>query len=288
VNSARARAAPGPHDETALTTTDPTAITRKALARELTDRCGVVRGGVLIVHASLRAIGRVVGGPQAVVEALIDALGSDGTLLMPVFSNPVPGQPFDLRNTPSRTGLITETFRQRPGVVRSLHPTHSVAALGPLAEQLTADHARTSGLGVDSPFHKAAEAGARVLMIGCDLRACSLIHVAEAIARVPYLGRVWYPGYDATLTVIDGRGQRFIAPPIDPPIDSQGFTVVEEELDRRGQLSKVVLGEARCLLFDGSAALDAALHLLGRDPLALLCDNPQCPVCPAARRIVRG
>ena len=95
---------------------------------------GVRRGGSLLVHSSLRSLGRVPGGAETVVRGLLAALGEDGTLLMPALTyefvrshNPV----FDVRGTPSNVGLIPEDFRLRPGTQRSIHPTHSVCAVGP-------------------------------------------------------------------------------------------------------------------------------------------------------------
>jgi aminoglycoside N3'-acetyltransferase len=257
------------------------------LREHLADRCGVGPGDILILHCSLKAIGRVEGGPETLVRALQAALTDGGTLLAPTFTQPQPDGVFHLDATPSRTGLVTETFRKMPGVRRSRHPTHSVSAWGRRAEEFVEGHDRTSGLGVGSPFHKAALAGADVLMIGCSLTACSLVHVTEAACRVPYLGKVWYPGYDRTLTLVDSSGKRTEVPPRDPPTDSAGFVVVQEELERRGALERCRLGAADGLKFSGRACLDVATELLRRDPAALLCHNPRCPVCPAAREIIR-
>ncbi len=265
-----------------------TSWTQDDLAGELRRQCGVLGGDVLIVHSSLKAIGWVEGGPAAVVAALLDAVDETGTLLMPTFTAPRPDGVFRLAETPSRTGAITEALRTAPGALRSRHPTHSVAAVGARAAELVAGHENTSGLGVGSPFHKAAEAGADVLMIGCDLTSCSLVHCAEAVVRVPYLGKVCYEGYDRTLTLIDEAGRSVAVGPRDVPTDSAGFTVVQAELDRRGQLARVRLGEAACLKFRAADALAVAVELLRADPAALLCDNPTCPVCPAARKIARA
>lgn len=139
---------------------------------------------------------------------------------------------------------------------------------------------------MDSPLHRAAHAGAQVLMIGCDLTCCSVIHVAEAIARVPYLGRAWYPGYDRPLRMIDEVGREHVVPPRDPPGDSSQFWKVKQLLQQRGQLKRGRLGQASCLIFDATAALAAALDLLDDDPLAFLCQNPACAYCTMARAAV--
>ncbi|MBK7967281.1 MAG: AAC(3) family N-acetyltransferase [Bacteroidetes bacterium] len=86
-------------------------------------KIGITEGDVLLVHSSLSKIGFVHGGPTAVIQALLETIGSTGTLLMPSFpakgrnkdylnANPV----FDVLNTPSAMGIITEEFRQMPRV----------------------------------------------------------------------------------------------------------------------------------------------------------------------------
>ena len=104
--------------------------TPEELLAQLVERCGVGRVSLLIVHSSMKALGLIEGGPEDVVWAIQTAVGVGGTVLMPVFTAPEPSGIFRLDATPSRTGLITETLRTAPGVLRSHHPTHSVAAWG--------------------------------------------------------------------------------------------------------------------------------------------------------------
>jgi len=258
----------------------------EALCDDLRTSCGVNVGDLVIVHSSAKAVGRTPEGPITAVKALKAAVGEAGTLLVPVFSSPRADGIFKMKRTPSRVGLITEAFRRSNGVLRSRHPTHSVAAWGKRAAEFVADHDKTTALGADSPFHKAAQAGAYIIMIGCHLTTCSLVHVAEAVVRVPYLGKVTYPGYDRTLTLIDLDGNEQKFEPVDNPGDSANFTVVQDELERRGQIRHCKVGSAETLRFDAMACLNAATDLLKADPAALLCSNPRCPVCPPARRIV--
>ncbi len=258
--------------------------TSDSIRRDL-QNAGIAAGDALIVHSSMKSLGPVEGGPEAVVSALIDAVSPGGTVLMPVFSQPQQDPIFDPPNTPSHVGLITETFRRRDGVRRSLHPTHSVAAIGQHAEWLDG-HESISGLSAGSPLHRAAEAGAKILMLGCPITSCSAVHIAEAILHVPYLGKVWYDGYGQTLHLRRPDGTLQPIPPIDPPTCSDGFAVVERELDRRGQIERVRVAQATCLLFRAADVIDAAVQLLKHDAAALLCDHPRCPVCPRARHLL--
>jgi aminoglycoside 3-N-acetyltransferase len=262
-----------------------TEISRNDLVNDLKNNCGLKAGDVLIVHSSLKSLGPVAGGPQTVIAALQDVLTPEGTLLMPLFSKIADDRVFRMASTPSRTGLITETFRTTAGVLRSRNPTHSVGAWGKRAAEFIADHEKTSALGADSPFHKAAKAGADVLMIGTTLTTTSLVHVAEAIVRVPYLGKWGYTGWDLTLTLIDFDGSEMVFPPKDAPAHSSQFTKVQDELERRGHLLHCKLGQADSLKFSGVESLDIAVELLRADPTAMLCHEQKCPVCPQSRRI---
>ena len=245
---------------------------------------GLGKGSRLALHSSLKSIGFVLGGPETVVRALMQVVGPEGTILMPVFSRPAPR--FLMSETPSRTGLVTETFRRMPGVVRSPHPTHSVAVWGDRAQEIADGHEQASGLGVDSPFRRLAKMGGLVVFVGCNSRSSSIVHVAEAIAQVPYLN-VSYPGYDVPMTVVYPDGRERVVEPRENPGDSSGFLVVEEELRRRGLVREAMVGQARTMVMKGADVIETALELLRQDLAALLCQRPDCPVCPQAREAVR-
>jgi aminoglycoside 3-N-acetyltransferase len=260
------------------------AVTLDRLAEDLRV-LGLGKGDRVALHSSLKSLGFVLGGPETVVRSLVEVVGPEGTILMPVFSRPAPR--FSVAESPSRTGLVTETFRRMPGIVRSPHPTHSVAVWGDRALEIVAGHEKASGLGADSPFHRLAEMGGLVVLLGCDSRSSSIIHVAEAIAGVPYLS-VFYPGYDIAMTVVYPDGRERVVEPRENPGDSSAFLVVEEELRRRGLIREGSVGQARAMVMKGSDVIETALALLRRDPAALLCHRDGCAVCPKAREAIHS
>ena len=146
---------------------------------------------LILVHSSLSSMGFVQGGAETVVAALRSLSGRGITVMMPALSyefvtppNPI----FDHEKTPSNVGAISETFRRSPGVERSVHPTHSVCAIGPLAEELTAEHHMDrTPVGLYSPFRKLVERDGLVLFLGCGLRPNTLMHGVEEIVEPPYL-----------------------------------------------------------------------------------------------------
>jgi aminoglycoside 3-N-acetyltransferase len=175
-------------------------VFRSALADDLAG-LGVSPGDTLLVHASLRSLGHVVGGATAVVGALLDAVGPGGTLVAPAYTPenrdpsrwtdpvvPVELWPlirasipaFEPALTPSAgVGAIAERIRTWPGAVRSAHPQTSFAAIGPLAEKLMAGHAPESPLGGRSPLARLEGAGASALLLGVGYDRCTAFHLAE-------------------------------------------------------------------------------------------------------------
>ena len=153
------------------------AFTRSSLLADLA-RLGVRPGGVLMVHAGLRALGPVTGGANVVLQALLDALGPAGTLAAYVDFEPfyedddtaeVPV--FDKRIAPAARdhGILHETIRTWPGALRSDHPDAGVAAIGPLAPWITAEHPFHYGYGPGTPFAKILQANSQVLLLGAPL-----------------------------------------------------------------------------------------------------------------------
>lgn len=260
--------------------------TVEELLGDLAESCGVKGGDILIVHSSMKAIGPVDGGAATVIESLRRAVGSQGTLMMPAFSTPAADGVFVMETAPSKVGVISEVFRTSAGVLRSRHPTHSVCAWGARASELTAGHEQCTPLGVGSPMDKAATAGASVLMIGCGMTSCSMVHVAESSVKVPYLGKVFYKGYDRPLTLTDKSGLRIEFSPIDVPADSQGFDAVGLSLEEAGKLHRCRFGMAECIKFVAMDCLCVAAGMLRRDPASLLCRKAGCPQCQQARRII--
>lgn len=228
---------------------------------------GVREGGVLLVHSSLRALGYVEGGPETVVRALLAALGSEGTLLMPALSyeHVTPERPvFDVRHTLSNVGVIPEYFRLRPGTRRSVHPTHSVCAVGPRTAELLDEHPLDdTPCGPHSPFRKLRDVGGQLLLLGCGLHPNTSFHAIEELVKPPYLF-----GESLTYTLIYADGRTEVK-----PYRTHGFLGFEQRYDRLvAVLDEPALHRGRVLaadvyLIDVPAMWDAALAALRRDPL---------------------
>ncbi|MEK7476806.1 MAG: AAC(3) family N-acetyltransferase [Candidatus Coatesbacteria bacterium] len=216
---------------------------------------GVRRGGLLLVHSSLKSLGPVPGGPETVIRGMLDALGPDSTLLLPAlsYSFVTPQDPvFDVRVTKSCVGAIPEHFRTRTGTLRSVHPTHSVAATGPRAQALLGDHLEdTTPVGPHSAFRKMRDLGGQLLFLGCGMEPNTSMHGVEELVEPPYL---YDPAIDYRLTLADGTT---IAKRYRP----HGFANVHQRYDRMEELL-----EPKGLLKAGPV-LAAKAHLVDAGPV---------------------
>lgn len=234
-------------------------------------RLGVAAGQVLMVHSSVRALGPIIGGPNTIIQALLEVLTPAGTLMMYVGWEEAPTDigdwpaavqalfheacpPYDPRTSRAvrAHGILVECFRTWPGVTRSGHPDCSMAAWGAQAAWLTADHPLLYGYGPGSPLQKLCAAQGYVLMLGAPLDTLTLLHYAEHMAQLPNKRikrytcpvlrdgqKVWVDleEYDTSDTVIDAAYQ---------------FDTIAEAYLATGNGRKSLVGRAQSYLFEAA------------------------------------
>jgi aminoglycoside 3-N-acetyltransferase len=239
---------------------------------------GVRSGGVLLVHTSFRAVGPVTGGPLGLLAALRAAVGNEGTLVMPTMTD---GENvFDPRSTPtSGMGVTAETFWRQPGVVRSTHPGGSFAAEGPLAERICRPQPLSPPHGEDSPVGRVHELAGQVLLLGVSHSENTTLHLAEAIARVPYA--VSHP----CVLEIDGTASTVMIAETDHCCVR--FQLADDWLRARGLQREGSVGHSVARLCEARDVVSVALERLASEPLIFLCPAAEaCEECAAARASV--
>jgi aminoglycoside 3-N-acetyltransferase len=231
----------------------------------------------LCVHSSLSACGNIKGGPQTVVDSLRAWIGSDRTLVMVTHTYCYPDENgsvpvYDPAATPSRVGAISDYFWRQPGVRRSIHPTHSIAAIGPLAEELCADHELCdTPCGRGTPYEKLLQHDASVLMFGATMNTYTLYHTAEAAAKVPYL----YEPNQYTLQIKDANGavKPFLMWRQDFHV-ARSFAERAAWLEQRGLLKRQKLRRGELLLIPHSLDVHrGVVEELAHNPNFLLDNN---------------
>lgn len=249
-------------------------LTRQQLEGAL-HTVGVQAGDGLLVHSAVQFLGRPEGGVQLYLEALQGLLGQHGTLVVPTFSFEFAktGQ-YDPATTPSHgMGVFSEFVRQQPGARRTLHPMQSLAALGALAQELA--HCDTpSAFDDGSAFDRMLQADFKLLLLGADIQAASMVHYSEQRANVPY--RYWkdFAGQVRVAGAWQPRSYRMFVRDMD--INPQlRLAPIQAALQASADWHRVALNHgqlAACRLQDFVTATDT---LLAVDAWALVSNRPQ-------------
>ncbi|HWE94106.1 MAG TPA: AAC(3) family N-acetyltransferase [Tepidisphaeraceae bacterium] len=231
---------------------------------------GVRPGMNVLVHSSLKSIGPVRGGAAAVVRALLSALGPDGTLLAPSFNHFDAGV-FNPLTTPTTNGAIPEAIWRHADARRSLHPSHSVAAIGLRAEHYLRDHITNGVWSADSPIGRLMEAGGHVLSIGVGHDRSTAYHLAEISLKAPCLD-----SFGSVDRIVDADGHMRSVPSLawraaECPVDPNGLDALLESKQARGFIGLAASTLARA----------ADIFAARRDQLGDRC--AQCPIRPEYR-----
>lgn len=233
---------------------------------------GIESGSTVMVHAALGKVGWTVGGPVAVIRALLHVLGPSGTLVMPCETpglldpemlNDERVKPqwhdtirkhlpvFDPDTTPTTMGAIAEAFRTFPGTLRSHHPLVSVCAYGAQATEITREHALEFAEGANTPFEKLYTLGGQTLLLGVGFNRCTSLHYAESLVanRRTIVHRI---------PVIQNGERVWIDMPNMGHDDGVHFPVVGEQFAASGAVRFGCVGGAESMLFSTRALVDFA------------------------------
>lgn len=255
---------------------------------------GVKKGQTIMVHTSLSSLGFVCGGAQTVIEALLECVGEEGTVMMPAQSwknlDPEAGvhweEPrewwqairdnwpaYDKDITPTNTmGAVAEMFRKWPGALRSDHPARSVAAYGKYAQYLTENHDLSNIFGDGSPVGKLYELDGYVLLIGVGYDKNTSLHLADARAE--------YPGkhFSVESSAVMEHGERVWKTYETLFVDGEDFEEIGEAFERENDVAKMPLGNGMLTFMNQRRLVDFAVEWISK--------NRRSAIPQAIRKIV--
>ena len=255
-----------------------THLTKSDLMRGFRD-LGLQGGDIVFVHSALSTLGYVEGGADALIDALLETVGPEGTVVMPTFGT---SGVFDRDRSPTGLGTVPEVFRRREGVFRSLHPTASVAARGAKAEEIVRDHIRAeTAHGEDTPYKRIADSGGYVMLIGVDQDRSTMLHSVEALAEAVYLS-------ERDVPYIDEDGHPRMTHLRRLPGPHRDFIGFDRRFRDSGAMRISRIGDAMVRLLSARTMIEEGLRAFAEDPAAVLCDNPNCADCVRQRGRIKA
>lgn len=247
--------------------------TKEELKQQLRN-VGLTGKETILIHSSMKAIGEVEGGADIVLDAWMEYF-SEGLLLLPThtWANVNAQHPvYDYRNTPSCVGLLTNLFRQREGVVRSLHPTHSLAGYGKnAAEYLAGEEECNTPCTPGGAYDRLKDCGGKILLVGVGHERNTCIHSVEEVLNVP--NRLAAEPMLLITILPDGREKKvYMRKHYNPdqPHISEDFVKLNQAFLDCGAVEVVMFGDAKCLLCDAQKVFRVVRHVLAPDPECLV------------------
>ena len=257
---------------------------------------GVEKGETLLVHSALSELGYIDGGVDSVIGSLRDAVGENGTVLAPAFTTPyiyfdgrvnksIKYRPYDtrpnglLRDKSIYTGILPRKMLTERDSARSGHSTHEWVVIGANAEKYISGHGFLDApTGETSPLQNALKADGSVVFLGCGINSNTFIHYIETIAKAPYL-------QNAVISYIDENGKTCSAMINQHLPGHRSFyqrfegDFYKEAIKRGLHIHEQELGLTTIYRIKLRELYDIGMEMFKNDPLATLCNNPDCTYC---------
>jgi aminoglycoside 3-N-acetyltransferase len=226
---------------------------------------GLGKGNIVLVHSSLASIGHVDGGADTVIDAFLETIGNEGTLVVPVFGN---------------LGILTEKVKKRPRAVVSDCPKGTVAAIGADAEFICRDHWKAdTAHGHDTPYLRIAGLGGYICLLGVDQDRNTTLHSVEALLELPYLQNT-----SANIETENGTVEKTWKYYPGPHRD---FIGLDKTMRLNGKMKIGKIGNAAVRLMKSKDLIDTFVEIGKKDSAFCLCDNENCTDCVRQRAAIR-
>jgi aminoglycoside 3-N-acetyltransferase len=236
---------------------------------------GVKRGDGLLVHSALQVLGHPAGGLQMYLDVLQETIGSDGTIAVPTFTFTFhKGEDYDPDTTPSKgMGSFSEFVRAHPQSKRTSHPMQPLSILGFHANELVRRDT-LSAFDDGSAFDRMLQLEFKLLLLGADIQAASIVHYSEQRADVPY--RYWKEFTGRVKQDGDWHQRTYRMYVRDLQIDAElRLLPIQKVLETRKQWRSCPLNYGAIACCKMRDFVSSTNSLLSRDPWALVASKPQ-------------
>ena len=235
----------------------------------------VRKGDCLFIHSDIRFFGKLVEFDNdilltSIIDAFKEVVGATGTLIMPTFTYDFSeGRIFDVNNSKSTVGVLTEFFRKSPDVVRTTHPILSVAIWG-ANKDFFLDISKDS-YGKNSIFGKLQKCNAKIVLMGTD--RLTYLHYIEKSIGVPYRYLKEFEG-----TIIDGENEyndkfTYYVRYLDRNIESNSIPF-QNHLLEKGLMKRVILGHSFIHMINADLLFREGIKVYKKNPLFFLKEKP--------------
>ena len=240
-------------------------LTKKDILQGL-KKLGLKRGDHILVHTALGSFGKVEGSAETIIDALLETVGAEGTVMMPTFGPP--SEIFDVKKSETNLGTVAKVFWKRKGAVRSRHPLAAVAVIGEKAKWLAAGHeSEILAHGENTPYVRLAEIGGKILLLGVDQDRSTFLHVAEVLTNQPYL-RASEGAYVDKSGKVQKKSWPFFPGP------HRDFIGLQSWFESLGLVKKTLIGSCVAQVMPAAEVLDALLARIKNEPDIFISDNP--------------
>lgn len=226
-------------------------FTKEKLTDDLR-RLGIEKNDNVLVHSSMKSIGAVEGGAETVLDVFCEYLSGTGNIALPSHSwNTINDEHniFDPDKEPCCVGILPEIFRKRSGVLRSLHPTHSIAIMGKLAEDFVRDeHLIDTPCGRKGCWGKLYDYGFKIMFLGCSTKRNTYVHGVEEWCEIPERLTEHYHKFKIVMpdgSIFDRDMKRHHSPYEDI---SQNYDRIQPFMEKKGLATKGKFGDADCVV----------------------------------------
>ncbi len=243
-------------------------------------KVGVQEKDIVFVHSDISIFGKIGDIKnkseflRLILQAFKEAVGKEGTIIMPTFSYSFcRNETYDPETSPSRVGALTTCFRKEPDVARTIHPIFSVVIWGEKKRYFNSNLSKDS-FDKDSIFGKLHKQNGKILFFGASFQSCTFIHYVEQLYGVPYRYMKTFHGKIRTGKHIYEDDCTYFVRYLDSNVIVD-LSKLRNYLEKNDLIKKVTLGEGEIHLVESNALTEEGLKLLKKDIYYFLKEKPK-------------